>query len=263
MKQRYKVFFYVLFALSLIYGSVFLGAGYCFAQTCGGQVQRCGLFRYRQCTSRYYVQRTCRLNRCFTYSCNAWHRQYKACQCYSYGVDKTPHSCYSNSSCKVNQTFEQVESEPDSQTCSAPTCNSVQDNQKSCNIRTPVADTIRTVADLPRRAVEMTSEVVWLAKLNAVRSQYGRHELQLDHLLFQGAKSHCRNMAYYNKIYHAQGCGYEIVAQNYGVGVEEALDQWLNSSGHRAILLSPSLTYAGVAAYRDNNGLNWCAARFR
>lgn len=253
MKFKIKEFIRVVLSLALIYACSILGSTCCFAQTCGGCFPRLGILRFRQYPTTYCVQRQSCWNRCYGY-----YPSYNTSQC------RQSASCIpcGKNACGV------VKNEASDEIQSISNCSQCQAGKASCNTGTcplgsAVAETVKKVAEVPKLAIELTSELVWLAEMNAVRARYGLQALKPDTSLFQGAQSHCHNMAYYRQVYHQQGCGYEIAAQNNGVGVQHALQQWLNSSGHRAIMLNPNLTYAGVASYRDNYGYNWCVARFR
>ncbi len=120
----------------------------------------------------------------------------------------------------------------------------------------PIVDGVKKVA-------ETALEIGYLAKVNAVRARYGLSRLALDANLDLQCASHCRNMATAGYIYHAPGCGYEIVASNSDEGVDNALVQWQQSPAHAAILLNPSFTRCGVQVCKDVYGRNYCAMRFR
>lgn len=115
---------------------------------------------------------------------------------------------------------------------------------------------------LPEEPTKVVGDVL-LQELNATRRRYGLRELVLDETLQDGAAAHCENEARRGGIFHAQGCGWEITAQNYDAqGIRTALSQWLNSGPHAAILLG-GFTRCGVASYRSSDGRNYCTARFR
>lgn len=100
-----------------------------------------------------------------------------------------------------------------------------------------------------------------LDALNATRARYGLAALSLDTTLQGGSQFQASFCASRGALIHGFGVA-EILAQN-SQGIETALSQWLNSPAHRALLLSPSFTRAGVAVHRDGGGRVWCAARFR
>ena len=84
--------------------------------------------------------------------------------------------------------------------------------------------------------------------------------LAYDSKLTGGAQYQAGFCAYRGALVH--GSGAEILAQN-NQGIETALNQWLNSPAHRALLLNPSYRFGGVAVHRDGSGRVWCAMRFR
>ena len=98
-----------------------------------------------------------------------------------------------------------------------------------------------------------------LDSVNAVRARYRLPALTLDASLESGARYQSQICAGSGCLIH--GSGAEILAQN-SQGLETALNQWLNSPAHRALLLG-SYRYAGVAVYRDSYGRAWCAVKFR
>lgn len=98
-----------------------------------------------------------------------------------------------------------------------------------------------------------------LDSVNAVRARYRLPALTLDASLESGARYQSQICAGSGCLIH--GSCAEILAQN-TQGLETALNQWLNSPAHRALLLG-SYRYAGVAVYRDSYGRAWCAVKFR
>ena len=99
-----------------------------------------------------------------------------------------------------------------------------------------------------------------LDRVNALRAQYGLSALAYDSTLTGGAQYQASFCASRGALVH--GSGAEILAQN-NQGIETALNQWLNSPAHRALLLNPSYRFGGVAVHRDGSGRVWCAMRFR
>lgn len=121
-----------------------------------------------------------------------------------------------------------------------------------CLIRERVAETSKgeTVAE------------VYLREINATRSRYGLAPLTLDAGLTAGAVAHSQRQAQRGAIFHAAGCGAEVVAQNWSSGIREAIWQWLNSPAHCALLLSSRFSRCGVATVRTSDGRNFCTLRF-
>lgn len=103
----------------------------------------------------------------------------------------------------------------------------------------------------------------YVSEINATRARYGLRALEIDVSLVVASEAHSQRQAARGQIYHAQGCGAEIVAQNWGVGVSFAIQQWLQSPPHRALLLSPQFTRLGVGVCKTSHGANYCTARFK
>lgn len=100
-----------------------------------------------------------------------------------------------------------------------------------------------------------------LDRANALRAQYGLSALSYDATLTAGSQYQASFCASRGALIHGTGVA-EILAQN-SQGLETALNQWLNSPAHRALLLSPNFRFGGVAVHRDSTGRVWCAMRFR
>ena len=98
-----------------------------------------------------------------------------------------------------------------------------------------------------------------LTRLNAVRARYGLAALKLDATLEAGAQRQAAYCSQAGALIHGNAA--EILAQN-GSGFDVALDQWLASPAHRALLLG-GYTRAGVGVRVDSRGRAWCAVRFR
>lgn len=130
---------------------------------------------------------------------------------------------------------------------------------RACPLRTAA----RAIASIPQRVAARVTAAAMLAQANATRARYGLSALTIDSSLQAGAEAHCEAEAARGYIYHAPGCGYEITAQNWdNEGIETALTQWLNSPGHRALLLGRNFTRCGVSYYRAADGRNYCTMRF-
>lgn len=169
------------------------------------------------------------------------------------------------------ETVEEV-AEPTCEPCGAvkavetsASCKTCEQNCATCPIKT-AAKTALKVASSPIRVA-----VSELSKANELRARYGLPALKFDAALDAGCLSHSRAMSSAwcgwrgtrGALYHAAGYN-EIVAQNWGFGVDDALFQWEHSDkGHREILLNPYFTRAGVGCFRDASGRNWCTMRFQ
>jgi uncharacterized protein YkwD len=97
-----------------------------------------------------------------------------------------------------------------------------------------------------------------LAQTNAHRARYGLRPLILDHRLLGSARRHAQWMSRNHTMQHTSA----PVAENIAMGQnspQEALNTWMNSSGHRANILNSGYTKIGVAAYRNSSGTTfWC-----
>lgn len=107
------------------------------------------------------------------------------------------------------------------------------------------------------------SVIGYVSELNALRRRYGLRSVQIDIVLTEEAEAHSQHQAARGQIFHAPGCGAEVVAQNWGVGIAEALRQWLESPPHRSLILSASFTRVGVGVCKTEIGANYCTIRLR
>lgn len=128
----------------------------------------------------------------------------------------------------------------------------------TCPIRRVVKGTAQTAVNT---VATVASTARFLVAVNAVRARYGLRPLQGDAYLDKGCATQAGVCAARSTLIHAPG-HYEILAQNTS-GFDAALNQWVASQGHAAILLNPSFKYAGVAVHKDASGRYWCAMRFR
>lgn len=128
---------------------------------------------------------------------------------------------------------------------------------KSCPIGG--ACPIRTVARAAGNVVKST--VSFLDIANRTRARYGLPVLQYDETLTVGAQYQAQYCSRIGGLQHGAGA-VEILAYN-NQGIEAALNQWLASPAHRALLLNRGYRYAGVAVVRDSQGRAWCAMRFK
>ena len=103
----------------------------------------------------------------------------------------------------------------------------------------------------------------YASELNALRRRYGLRPVQIDIVLTEGAEAHSQHQAARGQIFHAPGCGAEVVAQNWSAGISEALRQWLNSPPHRSLILSAQFTRVGVGVCKTEIGANYCTIRLR
>jgi len=96
-----------------------------------------------------------------------------------------------------------------------------------------------------------------LRLVNEERRKYNLPLLILDKVLHLKARQHCCWMAHRRSMIHSVG-----VNENIAMGQStayEAMQSWMNSSGHRANILNPSYTKIGLAGYISENGVVfWC-----
>jgi uncharacterized protein YkwD len=97
-----------------------------------------------------------------------------------------------------------------------------------------------------------------LARTNAQRARYGLRPLTLDLGLMNSARRHAQWMSRNRTLQHTSA----PVAENIAMGQnssQEAVNSWMNSSGHRANILNSGYSRIGVAAYRTPQGTTfWC-----
>ncbi len=95
-------------------------------------------------------------------------------------------------------------------------------------------------------------------KTNVARARLGLAPLTIDGQLMQSARFHTGWMARNGRLQHTS----QPVAENIAAGQSsstEAVQDWLNSPGHRANMLNMRYRRIGVAAYRSPNGqVYWC-----
>lgn len=161
--------------------------------------------------------------------------------------------------------IETVEPEPCApvETCEpVATATTIQTNNKvqicpngACPLRSVTRAAVNT-AVAPARAVANL-----LDKANKTRVWYGLPALTYDETLTTGAEQQAQYCAKVGTLVHGAGCA-EILASNWQ-GLETAINQWVQSPQHRALLLNGGYRFAGVAVVRDGHGRAWCAMRFR
>ena len=93
---------------------------------------------------------------------------------------------------------------------------------------------------------------------NHHRQRYGLPPLEIDPGLLESARKHATWMTQYRTLQHTRAG----VAENIAMGQrnsEEAVRDWMNSSGHRANILNRRHRRIGVAAYQMPGGrIFWC-----
>ncbi len=97
---------------------------------------------------------------------------------------------------------------------------------------------------------------------NAERARYGLPPLQVDEDLMKSARQHAQWMGRNRAFQHTRAS----VAENIAMGQPDSrsvLTSWMNSSGHRANILSPGHRRIGVAAFQTVEGLIYWCQQFR
>ncbi len=120
----------------------------------------------------------------------------------------------------------------------------------------------------PTAPNELTTDII-LAEINATRKANGHPPLQYNTKLEAAARSQANLMAAKDTLSHNLGvtlrervtaAGYEgAVGENVAGGqatLDQAIQGWLNSPGHRATLLSDKFTEFGLASARVSGGRN-------
>lgn len=107
--------------------------------------------------------------------------------------------------------------------------------------------------------LQMTrTETDLITFVNIERSRRGLHPLVVDGNLLLTTRRHAHWMAGSNRMQHGSYPVGEIIAMGQTT-TTSALNTWLNSSGHRAHVLSQSWRRCGVAAYTSPSGrVYWC-----
>ena len=93
---------------------------------------------------------------------------------------------------------------------------------------------------------------------NRERARHGLPPLEVDKELMDSARDHAAWMTRNESMVHTS----RPVAENIAMGQphsSDAVEAWMNSSGHRANILNPRHRRIGVAAFRAASGrIFWC-----
>ncbi|VXB92515.1 CAP domain-containing protein [Nocardioides sp. AX2bis] len=104
---------------------------------------------------------------------------------------------------------------------------------------------------------------------NAARADHDRARLHGQACLQRKARSHARDMAQQERMFHQdlgpvlRDCGMNAVGENVAVGYTSGravVRGWMGSEGHRANILNPTFRRVAVAAAKDGDG-TWYAAQ--
>lgn len=140
--------------------------------------------------------------------------------------------------------------------------------------RTPlalIACLVALVVAAPSQAAPTKMEKRLVVKINNARAAHGLRKLRIGPQLNQGARSWSRHLMRRNSFYHARlrsGTGEVIAWGTCGwFTPAQAVRMWLNSPGHRRLLLRPGFRFVGTGWTYGNFGSYGCAkmavARFR
>lgn len=122
-----------------------------------------------------------------------------------------------------------------------------------------------SIVEAPSEGDLWAVEVALLERTNEMRVRHGLQPLRLCRNLLSTAREHSwwmarsRNMSHGNT-YMRYGSS-ENIAMNQS-DANMAINQWMNSSGHRAAMLNASYTRLGVAAYTAPNGATYYTQQF-
>ncbi|MGE0606083.1 MAG: CAP domain-containing protein [Pirellulales bacterium] len=97
-----------------------------------------------------------------------------------------------------------------------------------------------------------------MAGVNAQRARNGLRPLTLDRGLLRSARIHTAWMARNSRLQHTSAPVGENIAEGQS-SAHEAVNDWMNSPGHRANILNGSYNRIGMAAYTSPTGrIFWC-----
>jgi uncharacterized protein YkwD len=127
----------------------------------------------------------------------------------------------------------------------------------TCLIATAAADTDPMVP-APLGTQLLTVERNIIRRTNVERQRHGLPVLAVDPSLTFTARQHCQWMASARNMTHTRiGVGENIAMGQ--PNTQEVVRCWMNSSGHRANILSRGYRRMGAAAYVSSGGqIYWC-----
>ena len=125
-------------------------------------------------------------------------------------------------------------------------------------------------AAVAKTSVKPVSQARALALINDIRKKRGLPPVSADVRLRQAAQTHSNWMARNGKLSHRAGfigggLGSKVARVNYPTqraweniaagqkSLEEAIDSWMKSSGHRKNMLSSQAVHIGIAAAHNPN----------
>jgi uncharacterized protein YkwD len=130
------------------------------------------------------------------------------------------------------------------------------------NVDTTTQSDPKSTGEAPDRVVDGVKlaaiEANVVSYTNQERARFGLPALKVDKELMGTAREHAAWMTASQSLVHTS----RPVAENIAMGQPHSSDvvqDWMNSSGHRANILNPGHRRIGVAAYRTANGtIFWC-----
>lgn len=179
----------------------------------------------------------------------------------------SPCSCEScdGGSCKIEEAeTEQLPAAPESAPSPCDPCGySAECSDGRCTLTDPVENC--TISPCSGGTCSQgscsldTCANALVERLNATRARLGYSRFEFDATLERGASYQASVCRSYGRLIHAGGVA-EILAQS--SSLDGAIQQWLASPPHRALLLS-GYRRAGVGVVRDAYGRSWYAVQFR
>lgn len=115
---------------------------------------------------------------------------------------------------------------------------------------------------------EIKNENTYLNIINNIRSQYGLSNMNLNYSLDNSTKiraieistffDHIRpnGMDYDSVIDYYNSCSGENIAVGYN-SVDDVINAWMNSPGHRDNILNPSFKFFSISSYNHNGMIYW------
>lgn len=105
-----------------------------------------------------------------------------------------------------------------------------------------------------------TLESEFLDQLNTERNARGLVPLIQDTSLVSASATWADSMSDSNSLVHSGDGRAEIIAYGYRTG--QITQAWMQSSGHRNLIVDPNLVFAGIGVTCDEDGRMWAAVQF-
>ena len=103
-----------------------------------------------------------------------------------------------------------------------------------------------------------------LSQHNQIRFQKNLPVFEIDEELEQKAQAWAENMATKNRLTHSRlsMSGFSYIGENIAWGqgsIEDVMESWMNSKGHRDNILNKNFTHMGAGTARRLDGkIYWC-----